>query len=118
MEFAGLRLSDLLSLFAVVINKEEESLDLFLGLLVLLLDLVSVLDFPLAVERVVGGCVTKDCRVWGRSSVGVGGRWNKVPVWYYPVFAMGLGVGTESGPRMSGISLFRLRGEDSENIIF
>jgi len=50
MEFAGLTLSDLLSPFAVVLDEEEASLDLSLELPDLLLDLVSVLDFPMVVE--------------------------------------------------------------------
>ena len=64
MEFAGLSLSDLLSLFAVVLDEEEEEeedeeafLDLSLELLGLSLDLVYALDFLMAVELVVGGWV-------------------------------------------------------------
>ena len=65
MEFADLRSSDLLSPFAVGIDEEDEaSFDLSLKLLDLLLDLVSVPDFPRAVEQVVGGWL-KDFRVWG-----------------------------------------------------
>jgi len=48
MEFEVLSLSDLLSPFAVVLDEEEASLDLLLVLL-------SVLDFPMAVDWVVGG---------------------------------------------------------------
>ena len=47
-------LSDLLSLFAVVLDEEEEAfLDLSLESLDLLLDLVSALDFLMVVELVV-----------------------------------------------------------------
>lgn len=55
MEFTGLSLSDLLSPFPVVLDKGEASLDLSLKLPDLLLDLVSVLDFPKVVGQVVGG---------------------------------------------------------------
>jgi len=55
MGFEDLSLSDLLSPFAVVLNEEGVSLDLSLELLDLLLGLQSVLDFPIAVEQVVGG---------------------------------------------------------------
>ena len=63
MAFAGLSLSDLLSPFAVVLDEEEASLDLPLELPDLLLDLVSVLDFPIVVEEVAGGCVVRNCGV-------------------------------------------------------
>lgn len=46
MEFTGLSLSDLLWFFEVALYQEEVPPSLFLELLDLLLDLVSVLDFP------------------------------------------------------------------------
>jgi len=69
MEFAGFSLSDLLSPFAVVLDEEEASLDLPLELPDLLLDLVSVLDFPIVVEEVAGGCVVRNCGVCGLAKV-------------------------------------------------
>lgn len=50
---ADLSLSDLRSPFAVVLDEEEE--EAFLDLFLELLDLVSVLDFLMAVELVVCG---------------------------------------------------------------
>ena len=49
---------DLLPSFAVVFDEKEEEEE-SLGSSLELLDLVSILDFPMAVEQVVGGWVAK-----------------------------------------------------------
>ena len=86
-------------------EKDDSSLDFPLKLLDSLLDLVSVLDFPMAVEQAVGRWVGS-YGLWRlESGWGVGRRRNRVFSWCYIVFVKGPGGGSLRTGNDGGMSI-------------